>query len=51
MKHMWPVTLALPRYKESYLVILADKWCALTEVFAKGRSTMARIFRVLQLES
>lgn len=51
VKHMWPVTLALPRYRESYLVILADKWCAMTEVFAKGRNAMARIFRVLQLEA
>ncbi len=31
IKHMWPVTLALPRYKESYIVSLADKIAAVME--------------------
>jgi uncharacterized protein len=30
-KHMWPLTLRLPRYKESYVVLMVDKYCALTE--------------------
>ena len=25
LKHMWPLTIKLPRYRESYLVSLADK--------------------------
>lgn len=25
LKHMWPLTLKLPRYRESVLVSLADK--------------------------
>lgn len=31
VKHMFPVTLALPRYKESYIVSLADKMAAVME--------------------
>lgn len=31
VKHMFPLNLSLPRYRESVLVILADKWCAVAE--------------------
>lgn len=30
-KHMWPVTLARPRYAETYLITLVDKYCAMIE--------------------
>lgn len=31
-KHMWPLTLSLPRYKESFVVLMIDKYCALMEI-------------------
>ncbi len=31
VKHMWPVTFALPKYKESYVITLADKISAIYE--------------------
>ena len=31
LKHMWPVTLKLPRYKESYVITLVDKYSAILE--------------------
>lgn len=31
INHMWPVTVRLPRYKETYIVTLVDKYCALYE--------------------
>ena len=31
VKHMWPVTLRFPRYRESYVVNVVDKLCAATE--------------------
>ena len=32
LKHMWPVTLAFPRYIESYIVTFIDKYCATHEI-------------------
>ncbi|MDR1687412.1 MAG: hypothetical protein LBS21_02215 [Clostridiales bacterium] len=32
VKHMWPITIAFPRYKESYVVSFTDKICAGCEV-------------------
>lgn len=31
VKHMWPMTLVPPKYKESFVVTLADKTCATFE--------------------
>lgn len=31
-KHMWPLCAGVPRYKESYIVTLADKYCATIEI-------------------
>lgn len=32
-KHMWPVTKKLPKYKESYIITMVDKYCAVLEYF------------------
>ena len=31
VKHMWPLTRPLPRHKESFVVSIADKICAISE--------------------
>lgn len=31
-KHMWPMTVVLPKYKESYVVMIVDKVCASMEI-------------------
>ena len=31
LKHMWPVTPALPRYKESFIITLVDKYSTIAE--------------------
>lgn len=34
LKHMWPVTIRPPRYLESYVITLVDKYCAIAESFS-----------------
>lgn len=31
LKHMWPVTIIPPKYKEGFIITLVDKYCALHE--------------------
>ena len=33
LKHMWPLTIRLPKHKESYIVTFVDKYCATYEMF------------------
>lgn len=33
LKHMWPLTIRLPRFSESYIVTFVDKYCAMKEFF------------------
>lgn len=33
LKHMWPVTLPFPKYIESFIITLTDKYCAFKEIF------------------
>ena len=30
-RHMWPLTMVPPRYREAWIVTMADKWCSLLE--------------------
>lgn len=41
VKHMWPLTRALPSHKETVVVSMADKACALMEF-----SRISRLFKV-----
>ena len=35
IKHMWPVTLAIPKYKETFIMTFVDKYFAVAEAFIK----------------
>lgn len=37
VRHMWPVTITPPKFAASYIVILADKYCALMDTFGLNR--------------
>lgn len=34
-KHMWPMTIIPPKYLESYVVLMVDKYCAIKEYIKK----------------
>ena len=42
LKHMWPVTLSFPRYKESYIVTIMDKYSACLETYLYLRNKLKR---------
>lgn len=46
-KHMWPVTLAFPKYKESLVVTLTDKYSAIRESLSAFEETKSykKMFR------
>ena len=46
-KHMWPVTIAFPRYPESFVVTFVDKYSAMQEslVFYHSYLTKKKLFR------
>lgn len=48
--HMWPLTIRLPRYRESYVVLLVDKYCASVELFKLGKTkTINRLKELLEI--
>lgn len=40
LKHMWPVTFSLPKYKESYILTFVDKYCALNESLTEMKNRL-----------
>lgn len=50
-KHMWPVTVSFPKYKETYILTLVDKYCALSESFQEisARFSKKKAFRLAYL--
>ena len=41
-KHMWPITSSRPKFKESYILTIVDKYCAFKEVYERSAE---RIFK------
>lgn len=46
LKHMWPLTLKLPHYKETYIVSLADKYCSIIEILRKVPSSLSSVLQL-----
>ena len=44
-KHMWPATIKLPKYKESYVIVVVDKYCAILELFSPKYQKIRNRFR------
>lgn len=45
VKHMWPLTLKFPRYKEAYIVSFADKYCSIIEILRKVPFSLSSILQ------
>ena len=47
LNHMWPLTLSLPKYKESFIVTLADKYSTFIETkeYYKHNYKLQKIYR------
>ena len=43
IKHMWPLTIKFPSYKESYIVTMVDKYCATHEVIKKIKRKISKL--------
>lgn len=39
LKHMFPLCLGIPKYKETWIITLTDKYCAIAEKFAHKDET------------
>lgn len=42
LKHMWPMTIKPPKYRETCIVITVDKYCAFMEIFDFGERKNVR---------
>lgn len=42
IKHMWPLTLSLPRFKESFVIVLVDKYCSIVEIIGSRLRKIAK---------
>ena len=47
LKHMWPLTIKFPKYIESYVITLVDKYCALEESIKayKSKRSIQKLYR------
>ena len=44
LKHMWPLTIMLSKYVESYVVTFVDKYCATQEILKSIKRRLVRFF-------
>ena len=49
LNHMWPFTLSMPKYKETYVIVLVDKYCAIMD-FAPYISKLKRKIHLIRLK-
>jgi len=48
VKHMWPLTLSLPRHKESFIVTFVDKYCSLIEMINPRHKPVPFEFKLIK---
>ncbi|MBQ8967954.1 HD domain-containing protein [Ruminococcus sp.] len=45
VKHMWPLTVKLPRYAESYVIVMIDKYAAMLEFGVHCKNKLSHTVR------
>ncbi|MFY9177797.1 MAG: hypothetical protein WBI74_09250 [Caldicoprobacterales bacterium] len=49
-KHMWPLTLKLPKYNETFVVLMVDKYCAIMELIRfANRGRISRLIELFEI--
>ncbi len=55
VKHMWPMTRPLPKYKETFVIVLVDKYCCILELskhfftkYISSRRPLQRVAKVFR---
>ena len=43
IKHMWPLTIKPPKYPETYIICLTDKYCGAVEIFEYYTGRMKKL--------
>ena len=46
-RHMWPITIVPPKYKEAHIVSVTDKYCALMEISKLSKREHVRRLQML----
>lgn len=49
VKHMWPLTLGLPRHRESFIITFVDKYCSLVEIFNPRHKPIVLDFSLIEI--
>lgn len=49
INHMWPLSPRFPKYRESYVITLVDKFCAVAEVLTHACSLSRRKFKLAEV--
>jgi uncharacterized protein len=47
-KHMWPLTIRFPKYKESFIVSFVDKYCSVIEIIKFRKRIHLKAYEVAQ---
>ncbi|MCR5815830.1 MAG: HD family phosphohydrolase [Ruminococcus sp.] len=45
IKHMWPLTVKLPKYPESYVIVMMDKYSAMVELGSYFKGKVSSIYK------
>lgn len=51
LRHMWPLTITPPKYREAYVIVMFDKYCSLMETFHKPVVELTEMRNLMEKET